>query len=150
MSEQMINGRHHAWSDITINAASPAPLLDVVDIEYSDTQQVDEQYGKGRKARGYGLGNYQSTGKLKMKRREWEKLKLILSASGGGRILDHAPFPITVSYAATDVDPIVTDVLSQCKLTGTGTQAAQGDTTIEVEIPFKILGGITWNGTPSL
>lgn len=146
----MINGRHYDWESITVNAGGPTPALDIVDVEYSDSQEVEEQYGKGRKARGYGLGNYTAQGKIKMKRREWTKLSAQLAATGGGAILNHAPFTITVSYAQTDVDPTVTDTLKQCKLTGTGTTLAQGDKTAEVEIPFRILGGINWNGFDSL
>ncbi|MGE5607413.1 MAG: hypothetical protein ACM3YE_17205 [Bacteroidota bacterium] len=140
----MINGKKFSWEDISVNLPQ-GTAIDIDSIEYSDKKEDEEIYGKGSNPTGWGSGNYSAEGKMTLKREEHEKLTTALIALGSKSIYQHKPFPIVVNYANDD-QPIVTDVLRSCKLTANSTGPKQGDKSENVEVSFKILGGIVWNG----
>jgi len=138
-----VNGKYFSWEDITIFLPQGA-LLDVQDIEYSDEKEVEEVYGKGSKPVGYGRGNYKGAGKLTLKREGYDQLMAYCKTQGKAFYgLD--PFPITVSYANSNDAP-VTDKLKDCKFTKRDFKGAQGDKSVNVELPFIIIGGINSDG----
>lgn len=136
----MINGVKYAWEGITVNA-SYGEMIDIKDINYDAGQEKEALYGKGPDPVGYGKKNRTATGKMTLRREEvlkWEKHE-------GKSLLDLAPFPITVSYAAED-QPTTTDVLRQCIVTNkAGMGAAQGDAEVTVDLDFTILGGVQYD-----
>jgi hypothetical protein len=138
----MINGKKYSWEDITITFPQ-GTMVDVTEIEYSDKKEGEELYGKGSHPQGYGEGNYSAEGKAKMRREEYEKFTSALM-KGASSIYNHSPFPVVVSYANTD-QATVTDTLRSCKLQSISTGPKQGDKSVDMEIQFKILGGILWN-----
>lgn len=123
-------------------------MVDILEISYSDKKETELQYGKGSNPVGYGEGNYSAEGKAKMRREEFEKLKLTLIALGAKSVYQHPPFPVTVSYANEDESTVV-DVLRSCKIISVDNGPKQGDKSTEVEIGLLIMGGILWNGVPA-
>lgn len=141
----MINGKRYAWEDISISAPE-GTIIDITEINYSDKKEIDEIYGKGSNPVGYGQGNYSAEGKMKIRREEHLRLTAALLQQGANSIYQHTPFPITVSYANNDQPIPITDTLRACKLIETSNGPKQGDKSVELELSFKILGGILWNG----
>jgi len=142
----MVNGKRYGWEDVTI-ALPHGILIDVAGIDYEDEKEVKEIYGKGSMPNGYGSGNYKASGKLTILREEFEQLLRDARAAGAKTLYGIPPFEITVSYSNED-QPVITDILHQCKFKKTGRSSKQGDEKAEVELEFLILGGIEWNGTP--
>jgi hypothetical protein len=144
-----INGKSYDWEDISV-IFPDGVAAGITEIKYSDEQPVTAHYGKGAVPRAYGRGNYTASGSFVMDRDEWEKLKLALAALGGGGIYDHPPFVIVVSYAASDLPPVI-DTLKACKITKfDGGGGAQGDDKVSaISCEFAILEPILWNSVPA-
>jgi hypothetical protein len=140
-----VNGKRYDWESITITAPSGV-MVDIQSIEYSDKREVTPVHGKGSKPRGYGEGNYEAEGKMTVLKEEFGTLLLVLAALGGGKLYAHKPFPIAVTYNNADQPVPQADVLRGVKLTDLGDARKQADTKSEVEIGFKITGGILRNG----
>jgi hypothetical protein len=140
----MINGKSYDWEAVTIKLPH-GTLYDVESIEYEDSSPVRRVYGKGRRPRGYSQGNEEASGKLVMRREEFNRLVADAGEAGHKGI---APFEITASYANQD-QPTTTDTLRSCKFVTTKTGASQDDESIEVELDFVILDGINWGGFDS-
>lgn len=142
----MINGKNYSWEDITIQLPY-GTLIDVEDIEYSDEKETEANYGKGSNPTGYGEGNYSATGKMTLKREEFQRL-LDHVKKNSKTLYGLEPFPVIVSYANDD-QPTVTDKLPHCKFTSTKNGAAQNDKKVNVELEFIILKPIEWDGVPA-
>jgi hypothetical protein len=67
-----------------------------------------------------------------------------------GGVYEHEPFPIIVKYANTDQEVPQVDTLVDIKIESISESRKQGDTKAEVEIGFKILGGINRTGVPAI
>ena len=144
-----INGKYYDWEDVSV-ILPQGVTAGITEIKYEDEQPVTAHYGKGAIPRGYGRGNYSASGSAVLDRDEWEKMKLVLAATGEGSIYDHAPFPIVVSYANRDQIEVV-DVLKSCKISKfTGGGGSQGDDMVTpITFDFTILEPILWNGVPA-
>ncbi|WP_446424090.1 hypothetical protein [Mailhella sp.] len=144
-----INGRNYDWEDIHV-ALPSGEAVGITEIKYSDSQTIEARYGRGSVPRGYGRGNYEASGSMVLDRDEWERLKIVLAALGGGAIYDHTPFPIIVAYANDDMGNVV-DVLRSCKITKfDGAGGSQGDANAgPITCEFTILEPIVWNGVPA-
>lgn len=139
----MINGQNYSWEDITIQLPY-GTLVGIEDIEYSDEKELEANYGKGSNPTGYGVGNYSGSGKLTLKREEFQRL-LEHVKQNSDTLYGLKPFPIIVSYANDDQSSI-TDKLPYCKFTTTKSSGSQGDKKINVELEFTILKPIEWDG----
>lgn len=144
-----INGRQYDWEDISVMLPH-GEAVGITEIKYEDSQAVTARYGKGAVPRGYGRGNYEASGSFVLDRDEWERLKIVLAASGGGKIFDHTPFTVVVMYANNDMGTI-TDVLNSCKITKfSGGGASQGDDNASpITCEITILDPIIYNGIPA-
>ena len=144
-----INGRQYDWEDISVTLPHGV-AVGITEIKYKDSQGIEARYGRGATPRGYGRTNYEASGSFVLDRDEWEKLKLALAALGGGKIYDHMPFPIVVSYANDNMG-IVVDILKDCKITSfDGGGGSQGDDNVSpITCEFSILSPIIWNGIPA-
>lgn len=130
-----INGRYYDWEHITIKLKG-GTLVDVLSIEYEDSEKVNAVYGKGRTPRGYTKGNYEGSGKLVLYREEYDRL------TGGKSPFELEPFEITVSYDKGD-GKTTTDTLRDCLFTRRSFSGVEQDTErVTVELEFVVLGGI--------
>lgn len=144
-----INGRQYDWEDIHVILPS-GEAVGITEIKYEDGQSIEARYGRGAIPRGYGRGNYESSGSMVLDRDEWERLKEALANSGIGGIYDHAPFTIVVAYANNEMGHVV-DTLKSCKITKfSGAGGSQGDDNVSpMTCEFTILDPILWDGTPA-
>jgi len=140
-----VNGNTYDWESVTIELPQ-GTAIDIEEISYNDSRDIEEIYGKGSKARKYGRKNYSASGSMSLLREEFEALRKAV----GGSIYKGEPFPIVSSYANEDM-PTVTDTLPDVKITKQDTSAKQEDSaTGKVKLDFKILSPIKWNGEAAL
>ncbi|VVS92746.1 hypothetical protein [Desulfoluna spongiiphila] len=140
-----INGNTYDWESVTIDLPN-GKAVDIEEISYNDSREIDVVYGKGSVSTKYGRKNYSASGSMSLLREEFERLRKNL----GGSVYKAKPFPISVCYANDDV-PIVTDTLTEVKITKQDTSAKQDESaTGKVKLDFKILTPIKWNGVAAL
>lgn len=137
-----INGKAYDWSDVTVNF--PGLNLQVTEISYDDEREAEEVYGTGAMPRGYGTGNYKSSGKLSMLRDDYDDLLAYCKAQGIAFYNLEIP-AIVVSYA-NEGERTRIDELKRVKPVKRSHKAAQGDKSLSVDIDLMILGGIIQDG----
>lgn len=136
-----INGTKHDWESMEIQLPNGV-VIGVTEISYSDEKPIEARYGKGSVPRGYGRKNYKASGSMSLDRDEAERLRVSL----GGSFYKSSPFPIIVSYANPG-EPVITDILPDCKITKADTSGKQDDDNAgAVKVDFEILSPIKWNG----
>lgn len=138
----IINGKAYDWSDVSVKF--PGLNLQVKEISYDDEREAEEVYGSGAMPRGYGTGNYKSSGKLSMLRDDYDELLAYCKAKGIPFYGIEIP-TIVVSYA-NEGERTVIDELKLVKFVKRSHKAAQGDKSLSVDIDLMILGGIIQNG----
>ena len=137
-----VNGKAYDWGDVDVKF--PGLALVVQEISYDDEQEMEESYGYGHRPRGYGTGNYKSSGKISLLRDDYEEFLAWCRAQG-------VPFykltipSIVVSYA-NEGGKTHMDELKTVKLTKRSHKAAQGDKGLTVDIDMMIVGGIVTDG----
>lgn len=139
----MINGKKYSWEDISVTMPH-GEMVDIQNIDYSDSKEIEPIYGRGSNPTGYGVGNYSAEGKLTLLKEEHDKFTAYAKRQGRS-LYRIAPFPIVVSYANED-QPTKTDVLKQCKITKVSQSGGQGDKEFKAEYELQILGGIWRDG----
>jgi len=75
-----VNGKAYDWGDVDVKI--PGLAIEVQEIDYDDEFDMEETYGKGNKPRGYGTGNYKSSGKVTVLRDDYESLLAYCKAKG--------------------------------------------------------------------
>ena len=137
-----VNGKAYDWGDVDVKF--PGLALVVQEISYDDEMEMEESYGYGHRPRGYGTGNYKSSGKISLLRDDYEEFLAWCRAQG-------VPFykltipSIVVSYA-NEGEKTHMDELKTVKLTKRSHKAAQGDKTLSVDIDLMIIGGSVEDG----
>ncbi len=137
-----VNGKAYDWGDVDVKF--PGLVLVVQEISYDDEMEMEESYGYGHRPRGYGTGNYKSSGKISLLRDDYEEFLAWCRAQG-------VPFykltipSIVVSYA-NEGEKTHMDELKTVKLTKRSHKAAQGDKGLTVDIDMMIVGGIVTDG----
>lgn len=137
-----VNGKAYDWGDVDVKL--PGLVLDVQEVSYDDEEESEELYGRGKKPRGYGTGNYKASGKLSLLRDDYDDLLAYCKAK-------NIPFfklvmpSIVVSYA-NEGERTRIDELKKVKFTKRSNKAAQGDKSLKVDIDLMIIGGIIQDG----
>lgn len=141
-----VNGKNYDWGDVDFNM--PGLALEVQEVSYDDELEKEVSYGKGRKPRGFGTGNYKSEGKISLLRDDYDGL-IDYCKSKGIKFFDLVLPKITVSYA-NEGDRTRSDVLSKVTFTKRSRKAAQGDKNLKVDIDMIIVGGIEEDGLKAI
>ena len=140
-----VNGIAYDWESVTIEMPHGV-AIGIEEINYNDSREIEEIYGKGSKVRQYGRKNYSASGSMTLTRDEFEAFR----KAADGSAYKAKPFPIVSSYANDDMET-VTDTLPDVKITKQDTSAKQDDaSTGKVKLDFKILSPIKWNGEAAL
>lgn len=137
-----VNGKAYDWGDVDLKL--PGLAIEAQEISYDDELEKELVYGKGSSPRGYGTGNYKSSGKLTFLRDDFEEL--LQYCKNKGIPFFGLTFPkIVVSYAQGN-GQISTDVLNNVSFSKRSMKAAQGDKSFKVDLDLIIAGKIVWNG----
>ena len=105
-------------------------------------------YGKGRKPRGFGTGNYKAEGKVSLLRDDYDAL-IDYCKSKNKALFDLLIPKIVVSYA-NEGDRTRSDTLSKVTFTKRSHKAAQGDKNLKVDLDMIIVGGIESDGMKAI
>jgi len=141
-----VNGKAYGWGDVDVKL--PGLVLIVQEISYDDEQEMEEQYGKGNKPRGYGVGNYKASGKMSLLRDDYDDMLAYCKAKKTPFYNLEIP-SIVVSYA-NEGDRTRIDELKRVKMIKRSNKAAQGDKSLTVDIDLMIVGGIVQDGVEPL
>ena len=137
-----VNGKAYDWGDVDVKF--PGLVLVVQEISYDDEMEMEESYGYGHRPRGYGTGNYKSSGKISLLRDDYEEF--LKWCKFQGILFYKLTIPsIVVSYA-NEGEKTHMDELKIVKLTKRSHKAAQGDKGLTVDIDMMIVGGIVTDG----
>lgn len=137
-----VNGIAYGWGDVDIKV--PGLVVVVQEISYDDELEMEETYGKGSRPRGYGKGNYKSSGKMTMLRDDYDDVLAYCKAK-------NIPFygmmwpSVVVSYANPGGRTHI-DELKKVVPTKRSMKAAQGDKSLTVDIDLMIVGGVVQDG----
>ncbi len=66
-----VNGKVYDWADVDFKI--PGLDIEVQEISYDDELDQEAVYGRGNKPRGFGTGNYSSTGKISLLRDDYRR-----------------------------------------------------------------------------
>lgn len=129
------NSREYSWKDIEVIMMG-RPLVRILEVKYKGSQETKPIYGRGANPTSIQKGNKKYEGELKIGQSELEAMiDKAKSVTGSADPLDLPPFDITVAYNKNGL--IRTDVLVGVVLKDVEKALKQGDTDMEVSIPFE-------------
>lgn len=132
------NAAEYAWKDIEVVLLG-RPIARLLEIKYKVTKETKEIYGRGQNPLGIQEGNKKYEGELKIGQSELESLiNKAQQLVPGSDPTDLPQFNIAIAYAKAGV--VRTDVLIGVKLHEFEKSMKQGDSDMEVSLPFKCLG----------
>lgn len=138
----LINGIEYGWSDIKANFLGRT-CEGIAAIEYSDTREKQNNWGRGKQPVSRGRGKYEAKCKLTISMKEMEAIQRALPK--GGRIQDIPMFPINISFDPEDgSSPIVRDRINNAEFTNKTRTIKIGDGEILHECEM-IISDIEWN-----
>lgn len=135
----LINGRSWAWADINVSLLGRT-VYGITAIDYSDKQDITNNYGSGAMPISRGYGKYEAEAKITLEAKEVDR---IAAAIPGGRLQDIPPFPVTVAFV-NSANLAVTHKLMNCQFKSNKRASKAGDTTIDVELDL-VVSHIEWN-----
>ena len=138
MALPLINGRTYDYASIIVNIMS-VPVAGITAIEYSDEQEIEDNYGAGTMPVNRGFGKYKATAKLTL---FMEEVEAITALAPNGRLQNLPEFPVIVAYVNSGNVP-VTHTIQNCRFKNNNRKAKSGDTKIEVELDL-ICSNIKW------
>ena len=130
----MVNTREFEWSDISLVVAG-RDIKGFRGVKYSEKQEKEALYAKGKKAHCIQSGNIAYEGELTLTQSEYETLRLAM----GGSILSGSLSMVVAYGNPSKGDVMVTDALSGCEFTKDSTEWKQGDKFQEKSLPFVFL-----------
>lgn len=135
----LINGVEYSWGDIVATIAGMV-ATGITGIEYSDEQEVTNNYGAGRYPVSRSKGRITCAGKISLYMSE---VKALERMAPNGRLQDIPAFPIVVSYVPTDGAKVVHDKLHNVQFKKNERSWKEGDTTTEVDLDL-VISHIDW------
>jgi hypothetical protein len=129
----MINGEQRSWGEVKFKIAGVASV-NVIAIEYSETQEVEPVYAAGRNPVGYGMGRITYEGKITLL---MEEVLALQASSENQRLQDLPLFDIEVMWLNKQ-NLICGDILKNCKMKANARGLKSEDTHHEVEIELMI------------
>lgn len=125
----LINGKAYEWADIIINIFG-TPFAGVTNIEYDETQAMENIYGAGNRPVARAYGNITPTAKITLL---MEEMEAIQNLPGIGGMIQRIPeFDVTVTFSDAQLVPRV-HTLRNCRFMKNMRTVNQGDTSIACE-----------------
>lgn len=134
----LINGITYSYANIIFNVLG-LPIAGITSIEYSDTQEMEDNYGAGIFPVNRGFGSYKAEGKITLYMEEVEGLT---SVAPGRRLQNIPEFDIPVAYVNANNIP-KSHILRNVRFIENNRKTKTGDKKIEIEIGL-IMSHIDW------
>lgn len=135
----LVNGVAYSWSQITINILG-RPVVGVTSISYTDTQEMENNYGAGNRPISRGYGRITTEASITLDMTEIEALQEI---SPNGRIQEIPEFDVIVSYVPNGQSRTVTHTLRNCRFMSNGREVEEGAMNITQDLEL-IVSHIDW------
>lgn len=130
----LINGREVSWCDMTM-LIGLVPVTGITAFDFGESQTKENVYGVGQNPVGRGYGNIETSGSITLLRSEVEAIR---KASPTQKLVDIAPFTITLSYVPIGGTKVVTMVFTDVEFTEDKFGMNQGDTKEEQQLNLII------------
>ncbi|MDY0102826.1 MAG: hypothetical protein RBS07_07780 [Lentimicrobium sp.] len=131
------NTAEYAWKDIEVVMLG-RPIVRLLEVKYKVTKETKEIYGRGQNPLGIQEGNKKYEGEIKIGQSELEALiNKAQQVVPGSDPTDLPQFNVAISFEKLGV--LRTDVLVGVKLQEFEKAMKQGDSDMEVSLPFKCL-----------
>jgi len=127
------------WNKITTNMLG-RDIEGMTELDYNDTQELDNAYGAGGYPVGRGEGNYAAKASITLYVEE--AIALQRSLPPGSHLSSINPFDITVEYEYSKLK--YKDRIRNCQFKGRGIAVKQGDKTIAYKFEL-VISHIDWN-----
>lgn len=137
-TNQTFNSSEYAWKDLEVVFLG-RPIGRLTEVKYKVSQEHKEFYGRGNNPHGINSGNKKYSGSLKIGQSELKAMAA--KAKEIDLTADPTDFPyvdINVAYASGAL--IERDVIKSVKILEFEKGMKQGDTEMEIELPFIALG----------
>lgn len=131
------NSAEYAWKDLEVTILGRV-LVRILEIKYKISQEKKHIYGRGTNPVGVQRGNKKPTGEITIGQSELESLHKKIRETVPGGTLNDVDLDINVAYLSTE--GIVRDRVVGCSFTDFEKGMKQGDTDMQVKIPFLFLG----------
>jgi hypothetical protein len=138
IGQALINGVAYTHADIKLVLLG-VPIIEVTEINYSDTQDVELNYGTGNEPTSRGFGNVNPTASITISKKEYDRVRAV---APGGRIQNIPEFPVGINYT-TEAGEFTRDRLNRAKFKGADQSSSQNDSNIMVTLELSI-ASITW------
>jgi hypothetical protein len=130
-----INGKAYEWNDIECVILG-TPVTTISKIDYSQKQEMTEEFGAGPLPVAFGYGKRISTCKITMLMNEIEAIQNIVAS---GILQDIPLFDIIVSYTdMTSRVPSVRHIIRNCRFKDNGRSVGTGDQSIKIELELSV------------
>lgn len=138
----LVNGRAYDWAQVVIRMSNATmPLFGVTSISYSDSLEIENNYGAGSMPTSRGYGNYTAECTLTVTMEEVEKMQ---AAVPSGRLQDIAEFDLNISYVHPETARIVNHSVRNCRITNNSRELNQNDKQFSIELTL-LPSHIEWN-----
>ncbi len=141
MASPKINGRYYDWSsiEITLEGMSKDIASEIVEISYEEKDDIKHRFGKGRKPKGYSIGNSEFTGKIVFNNEGFDAFMEIVKSQGYEHPIQLPPVNINIHYLNDEGTRTITDVLEDVKFHSPKKSPKQGDTELTTEMELLIM-----------
>jgi len=138
MTGPSFNSSEYAWRDLEVTFMGRV-IGRLLEVKYKVTQEHKEFYGRGSEPHGINSGNKKYAGSIKVGQSELEAM--VIKAKEIDPTSDPTDFPMVDIAIAYSKNGIVTrDTVTSAKFTDFEKGLKQGDTEMEVELPWISLG----------
>lgn len=128
----LINGISISWSQITLSMLG-APITGVRAISWSSKQEKTNNYGAGSKpvSRGYGRVEYEGSITFLA-----EEFKNLIASAPDNDVLKYPFFDVQILFVDPTNGLLMKCVWKASEFLENNFDASEGDTMIEIEVPF--------------
>lgn len=128
------NSVEFAWKDIQVSLLGRM-LVRILEVEYEDTVDMKEIFGRGNKPLAIQTGNYKFKGKLKVGQSEYNAL--VAAAQKAGKRLPDLSLTLDIAY--TLEASLRRDRVTGLRIPGSKKALKQGDSDMEIDLAFIAL-----------
>jgi hypothetical protein len=135
MATPLINGLATVWADITVSFLG-VPLTGVRGVEFNVKQEITNNYGAGTDPVSRGFGRRTFEGSLTVLAEEWRNIKAAAPNNDPTKI---PMFDLQILYI-NSAGLYEKAVLKAVNITENNFSSKEGDTMIEITVPFVYAG----------
>lgn len=131
----IINGVAYTHADIKLNILG-VDIIGLIDINYGDTQTITENFSTGNDPTSVGFGQNVNTASITV---SFEAMQVIQQAAAavGGKIQNIPFFQLGINYSA-EGQPLVRDILTQCRFKGRQNSSSTGNSEIPITLELFV------------